>query len=293
MRRFMAIVRTAVIETMSQPLSAILFPVAVLAIHLLPAFQYHRFGAAGRLARETGLSSLFVFGLFFAVPAVVRVIGRELETGTAAAALALGVSRSLYFVARVAGALAVFLLFLFAVAAATALSSYSCIKASTIFSSAGVVRVWGPAIAVGVAGSLAPFAVAALLNRFANRRFCLWTCLLTVAFQLPGLAFLEDVEPLRVIVPAFCALAAACVAYVAMAGALATRLKANGVTACVVTAVAAGFLSPVKFLAPDMRVFWLEEGATAAGGPIVAGAALTALWLLIGCISMERKELEG
>ena len=74
MRRFTAIARTAAIETMSQPLSAILFPVAVLAIHLLPAFQYHRFGAAGRLARETGLSALFVFGLFFAVPAVDRIL---------------------------------------------------------------------------------------------------------------------------------------------------------------------------------------------------------------------------
>ena len=292
MRRFTAIARTAAIETMSQPLSAILFPVAVLAIHILPAFQYHRFGAAGRLARETGLSALFVFGLFFAVPAVVRVIGRELETGTAAAALALGVSRSLYFMARLTGTLIVFLLFLFAVAAATALSSFSCLKASTIFSQAGVVRVWGPAILVGVAASLAPFAVAALLNRFANRRFCLWTCLLTFLFQLPGLALLEDASPLRVMAPALGALAAACVVYVAMAGALATRLKANGVTACVVAAVAAGFLSPVKFLAPDMRVFWLEEGATAAGGPIIAGAALAALWLLIGCISMERKELE-
>ena len=56
MRRFTAIARTAAIETMSQPLSAILFPVALLAVHLLPAFQYHRFGAPGRLAREAGLS---------------------------------------------------------------------------------------------------------------------------------------------------------------------------------------------------------------------------------------------
>ena len=292
MRRFLAITRTAAIETMSQPLSAILFPVAVLAIHILPAFQYHRLGAAGRLARETGLSSLFVFGLFFAVPAVVRMIGRELETGTAAAALALGVSRSLYFLARLTGVLVVFLLFLFAVAVATTLSSFSCLKASTIVSQAGVVRVWGPAILVGVSGSLAPFLVAALLNRFANRRFCLWTCLLTVLFQLPGLTLLEDASPLRVMAPALGALAVACVVYVAMAGALATRLKANGVTACVVAAVMAGFLSPVKFLVPDIRVFWLEEGATSAGGPIVAGAALAALWLLIGCISMERKELE-
>jgi len=291
MRRFMAIARTAAIETMSQPLSAILFPVAVLAVHLLPAFQYHRFGAAGRLARETGLSSLFVFGLFFAVPAVVRVVGRELETGTAAAALALGVSRSLYFSARLAGTLAVFMLFFVAVAAATALSSFSCIKAATIFTGAGVVRVWGPAIAAGVAGALAPFAVAALLNRFARRRFCLWTCLLTVVLQLPGLALLEDAAPLRVMGSSFCAMAAACVVFVAMAGALATRLKPNGVTACVTAAVTAGFLMPVKFLAPDMRVFWLAEGETSAWRPLAAGAALAALWLLAGCISMERKEL--
>ncbi|MBR3925082.1 MAG: hypothetical protein IKJ45_18335, partial [Kiritimatiellae bacterium] len=100
MRRFLAIARTAAIETMSQPLSAILFPVSVLAVHILPSLQYHRFGVPGRLARETGLSSLFVFGLLFAVPAAVRSIGRELESGTAAAVLALGVSRSLYFMAR-------------------------------------------------------------------------------------------------------------------------------------------------------------------------------------------------
>ena len=116
MRRFLAITRTAAIETMSQPLSAILFPVAMLAVHLLPALQYHRFGLPGRLARETGLSALFVFGLLFAVPAAVRAIGRELETGTAAAALALGVSRSLYLSARLAGVLSVFALFLAAAA---------------------------------------------------------------------------------------------------------------------------------------------------------------------------------
>ena len=155
------------------------------------------------------------------------------------------------------------------------------------------MRVWGPAIAAGVAESLAPFAVAALLNRFANRRFCLWTCLLTVAFQMPGLALLEDADSLRVMAPALCALAVACVVYVAMAGALATRLKANGVTVCVVMAVAAGFLSPVRFLVPDMRVFWLAEGEMFVWAPAVAGVALAALWLLIGCISMERKELEG
>ena len=143
MRRFLAIARTAAIETMSQPLSAILFPVSMLAVHLLPSLQYHRFGAPGRLARETGLSSLLVFGLAFAVPAAVRAIGREIEIGTAAAALALGVSRAQYFTARLTGVLAVFLLFLSGILSATILSSFSCIRSCCAYSAVvAVSQVW-------------------------------------------------------------------------------------------------------------------------------------------------------
>ena len=292
MRRFLAIARTAAIETVSQPLSAILFPVSAFAVHLLPALQYHRFGAPGRLARETGLSALFVFGLLFAVPAAVRAIGRELEVGTAAAVLALGVSRTRYFMARMTGVLAVFALFFAGIFPATLLSSFSCVKASAMPVEHGVVRVWGPAFAVGISASIMAFAVAAFLNRFANRRFCMWTCLLSVAFQLPGLAFLAVLVPLFAPLPAFLSLAFACTVYIMMSGALATRLKTNGVAACVVASVVAGFLLPVGFLVPDMRVFWLEEGGRAAQMPVAAWIALVALWSIVGCVSLERKELE-
>ena len=292
MRRFLAIARTAAIETVSQPLSAILCPASVFAVHLLPALQYHRFGAPGRLARETGLSSLFVFGLLFAVPAAVRAIGRELEVGTAATVLALGVSRTLYFTARMSGVLAVFALFFAGVFSATLLSSFSCVKAASIFVEHGVVRVWGPAFAAGVSAAIMAFAVAALLNRFAGCRFCMWTCLLAVAFQLPGLAWLDSLAPLAASLPAFASLAFACIVYVVMAGALSTRLKPNFVASLVVAAVAAGFLLPVGFLVPDMRVFWLEEGSRAALMPMAAGFALAVLWSVVGCVSLERKELE-
>ena len=292
MRRFLAIARTAAIETMSQPLSAILFPVSVLAVHVLPTLQFHRFGVPGRLARETGLSSLFVFGLLFAVPAAVRSIGRELESGTAAAVLALGVSRSLYFMARLSGVFAVFALFFAGVLSATLLSSFSCVKASTIFVENGVVRVWGPAFAVGVSGAILAFAVAAFLNRFANRRFCMWTCILAVAFQLPGLALIEGASPLMSALPAFSSLAAACVVYTMMAGALAVRLKANGVAMLIAASVVAGFLMPVGFLVPDMRVFWLEESSRAVLMPLAAGIALAVFWSIVGCVLLERKELE-
>lgn len=292
MRRFWAIARTAAIETMSQPLSAILFPVSAFVVHLLPSLQYHRFGAPGRLARETGLSALFVFGLLFAVPAAVRAIGRELETGTAAAVLALGVSRTQYFMARLFGVLMVFALFSIGVFSATLLSSFSCIKASTIFVEHGVVRVWGPAFAFGVAASISAFAGAAFLNRFASRRFCMWTCILAVAFQLPGLALIDGISPLTAAFPAFVSLAVASLVYIMMAGALAVRFKANGVAAVVCAVVLAGFLMPVGFLAPDMRVFWLEEGSGALLMPALAGVALAVLWSIVGCVSLEKKELE-
>lgn len=291
MRRFLAIARTAAVETMSQPLSAILFPASVFAVHVLPSLQYHRFGAPGRLARETGLSALFVFGLLFGVPAAVRAIGRELESGTAATVLALGVSRTLYFVARLSGVLAVFALFFAGVFSATLLSSFSCIKASSLPADHGVVRVWGPAFAAGVSGSVAAFAAAALLNRFANRRFCLWTCVLAVALQLPGLAFLDGFALFADSLPAFASLASACAVYMIMAGALSTRLKENGISALVAASVVAGFFLPVGFLAPDMRVFWLEEGSSAAAAPVVAGMALSLLWGIAGCVSLERREL--
>ena len=292
MRRFVAIARTAAIETMSQPLSAILFAVAALAIHVLPAFQYHRFGAPGRLARETGLSGLFIFGLLFAVPAIVRTIGRSLETGVAAATLALGVSRPMYFTAHLAGTLFVFAMFFVSVVSATSVSSFSCVKASTILTAnGGVVRVWGPALGVGVCGSIAPFAVAALVNRFLDGRFCLWTCMLTVAFQIVGFAIFHDISSVAKVAPALCAISVACVAYVAMAGALSTRLNVNWVSACVAAAVIMGFVSPVGFIMPNMGMFWLAGGDRLAAAPVCAGAALAALWTVVGCLSLERKEL--
>lgn len=293
MRRFATIARTAAVETMSQPLSAILFSVAALATHVLPSFQYHRFGIPGRLARETGVSSLFVFGLLFAVPAVVRTIGRSLDTGVAAGALAIGVSRSLYFMAHLAGSLFVLLLFSASLLCATAVSSFSCVKAAGMFaSSEGIVRVWGPAFGAGVCASIAPLAAAALANRISGARFCLWTCLLTVLFQGSVLAVFFDASSCAAVAAPLVSLFAACAVFVAMAGALSVRFKVSFVSVCVAAAALSGFVFPLGFLAPDMGLFWLADGDALSWRPLCAGAALFALWSLAGCVLIEGKELE-
>ena len=57
------------------------------------------------------------------------------------------------------------------------------------------------------------------------------------------------------------------------------------------SAVIMGFVSPVGFIMPNMGMFWLAEGDRLAAAPICAGAALAALWTVVGCLSLERKEL--
>ena len=122
MRRFLALARTAALESLAEPLTAVLFLSGFAVTHLAPAFHYHQFGESGRLARECGFSALLVFGLVFATGAAIRTIGREIESGTAAAALALAVPRTLFLAARLAGVLATLILFAAAIACATALA---------------------------------------------------------------------------------------------------------------------------------------------------------------------------
>jgi purine-cytosine permease-like protein len=76
-----------------------------------------------------------------------------------------------------------------------------------------------------------------------------------------------------------------------MAGAVSVRLGVDGVSAVVGAAVVLGFLMPVGFLAPDMRVFWPEEGSREMLMPVAAGISLVSLWCIIGCLLLERKEL--
>ena len=125
MRRFAVLVRSAALEALAEPLSAILFLVALVAVHVLPSFHFHQFGEPGRLPRECGFSALLVFGLAFATSAAVHAVGRELESGTAAMALSRPVPRPLFFCAKIAGVFAALALFGVAVACATVLSVVS------------------------------------------------------------------------------------------------------------------------------------------------------------------------
>ena len=312
MRRFLALTRTAAVESLAEPLTAVLFLSGFGMVHLAPAFHYHQFGEAGRLARECGFSALLVFGLVFATASAVRTVGRELESGTAAAALALAVPRPLFLAAKIAGVTVSLALFACAVSCATALSRASSVIASYAQAEHGVsAQSWGPGLAAGVGFTLGAFALAAAANRFARARFCWTACLaMTVAQPLAlGVAALagRDLPPsfegfaatLWRLLPAFAALTAGCTVFVVFAGALATRLRPAAVTACVAVAIVSSFVHPLRAILPDINRFWLVDGLANGGAlgwgdvlpALAVGALLTAFWLVVGSILLIRREI--
>lgn len=300
MRRFRALARAAALEALAEPLSAILFLVALLAVHLLPVVHLHQFGEPGRLSRECGFSALLVFGLVFATSAAVHAVGRELESGTAAAALARPVPRPLFFCAKIVGVLAALALFLLAVSGAMLLSVVTSQMGRIV--TQGDVLVWGPGIAAGVGGTLLAFALAAMGNAVLRTRFCVGACLLMALAQPAALAvvlfFNQSPVPWHLL-PALGVLALGCASFVAMAGAFAVCLKPAAVAALMTVAVILSFVGPLRAVLPDIHRFWLVDafagGCTPAGADLCAaagaGALLVAFWLVAGSALLARREI--
>lgn len=311
MRRFLALSRSAVLEALAEPLSAILFLAALLTVHLAPVFHYHQFGEAGRLARECGFSALLVFGLVFATAAAVRAVGGEIARSTAAAALARPVPRPLFFCAKVAGVVAAFAMFLMATAAATVLATYSS-EVGARMADAGEtmgMRIWQPGLVMGVLFTMCGFIGAALLNRFARARFCVSACILIAAVQPAALlaalpfgragAMSTALDMPWTIVPALVVLACGCSVFIVFAGALSVRLRPAPVAALVAGSVLLSFIWPVRALMPEIDRFWMVDrlaggGAMPwgeAGSAIGAAVCLAAFWLVAGSMLLQRREL--
>jgi hypothetical protein len=303
MRRFFVLVRTAALEALCEPLLSVLFLSALLAVPLFTVFHCHQFGDPARLPRECGLSLLLVFGLVFATSSAVRVIGGELNKGTASAVLARAVPRSLFFCAKATGVLVAFALFAAAVTLATLVSAATAETGSRLMSHHGGSSVWGFGVAMSTGLTLLVYAAAACANAAWGMRFCLTSCCalsvtqgIIAAIVLPFAA----VPPAFHLVGAFAVLTVGCCALIAFAGALAVRLKPAAVTACTVSVVLLSFLRPVTAFMPNLHRFWLADAYTAAGQmpsaetivtTLGAGVLLTVFWLTVGSVLLERREL--
>ena len=106
-----AIARTAFLESIQQPIVFLLQLASAVMTLLVPIFQFHRFSEDGRLARDSGLSCMLVFGMALAVGTAGRSVAGEIANGTAASVLGKPVGRTLFVFSKWLGCVYVVALF--------------------------------------------------------------------------------------------------------------------------------------------------------------------------------------
>jgi len=115
----LAITGTTLIEAIQQPVAFLILLSAVLMTLLVPVFEFQRFSEDGRLARDSGLSCMLVFGLVLAAGTAGRSVAEEISRGTVAAVIGKPVSRVTFLLAKWLGVVAVVAVFWCGVLAST------------------------------------------------------------------------------------------------------------------------------------------------------------------------------
>ncbi len=287
MRKSLAILKTTALEILSEPLSLLLLLAALVLTVLAPAFHYHQFGEATRMARDAGFSALFTCGSALAVFVTIRSFRREVESGTWEMALAHPISRRGFFLAKTAGAFAASLVFAAIVFGTELTIVWGAAVGGRLAAQTGdLARIFGPALAAGLAVILLPLILAAALNRFARCRFVLTAFVLALAFSavFGGVSLALSPQALVRYLPVVVLIVFLMSVLLSAAAAFAVRVKANAAASAVGLVVVA--------LLPAVGNYYLSN-ALAKGGVVpwsyVGLAALAALpavvaFLLLGSV---------
>ena len=284
-RRTLSIARATALEILSEPLSLLVLLAALVLAVLAPAFHYHQFGEATRMARDAGFSALFTCGSVVAVFGTIRAIRSEIESGTLEMALAHPVSRVGFFLAKAIGAFAAYLVF----AAIVFLTAMTIVDGAAIGGeiaekTGALARLYGPRLAMGVGVIVLPLVVAAALNRFAGCRFVISSVLISLlcAGVSAMTAIGRDAGLALRMLPAAVLLGVLAAVLLSAAAAFAVRFRAHAAAAACGLVLAA-FLPAIGnyYLADALsnggRVPWGYVGlATLAAVPAVL------LFLLLG-----------
>ena len=122
LQQIVAIAKATILESVQQPIAFLILTSGVLSTLLVPVFQFHRFSEDGRLARDSGLSCLLVFGLVLAVTTAGSAVAAEIKRGTAAAIIGKPVSRTVFVLSKWLGICGVLAIFWLGVSSATLLA---------------------------------------------------------------------------------------------------------------------------------------------------------------------------
>lgn len=284
MRRFLAIARATALEVACDPFAFLVTLAALVLSTFAGALHYHQFGEPSRMAREAGLSAILVGGLLLAVFSCIRTLRRELETQTAQMALAHSISRGAFFCAKLTGVAAAYFMFFLTVLA----NSVVAIRGAVVgyeTAQGAVARVWGPSLALGVAAIVVPVVAGGALNRFFGFRYVRSAMIMMLAISLGGVFYRFDARTAASQLCVALALVPPAMFFMALSGAFAVRIAANGAAAF---AFAAAVLALPAFgthyladaVAKGAPPPWAFVGFTyAAAAPLIAAAVVAGMHL--------------
>ena len=188
MYRLLTIAKNTFIETLRQPIYAVIIVAALLLFFVSPSLTMYTMSDDNKLLREIGLSTLFLASLFIAIFSASGAVAEELQNKTIMTVLSKPVQRPIFIIAKFLG-----------VAAAVILAHYICTVALLMAIRHGVLETvndthdWTVISAAAVA-VVAVVLLSAFLNYAYDWKFSSTAMVLTGVFATLIIVFLSLID---------------------------------------------------------------------------------------------------
>ena len=188
MNRLLTIAKNTFIETLRQPIYAIIIHIALFLFIISPSIAMYTMDDDNKLLREIGLSTLFLTSLFIAIFSSSGAVAEELQNKTILTVLTKPVQRPIFILAKFLG-----------VAAAVLLAHYICTVALLMAIRHGVLETvndthdW-TVISAGIISLIIAYLLSAFFNYIYDWKFSASAIALIGVFATITIIFLSFID---------------------------------------------------------------------------------------------------
>jgi ABC-2 type transport system permease protein len=188
MNKLLTIAKNTFVETIRQPIFAIIIVTALFLLCLSPAITMYSLDDDNKFLREVGLSTLFLSSLFISIFAASGAVAEEIHHKTIVTVLSKPIARPVFILAKFLG-----------VAAAVTLAHYICTIGFLMSIRHGALESVNDSLdwtvlASGAAVFIAAIAISAFCNYVYDWRFSSTAIVLTAIFSTIAIIFLSFID---------------------------------------------------------------------------------------------------